>query len=773
MPHLSSAFVRCGWPAIVFAGAAACSEDHTAQFPPGMTSSLRDASADGKASTVTSPSMPSGQDGGSKGVQDGTASGAGADTTSGGTTVGCDETHPCAAPLVCVRQACISGCRSDADCGQGEVCGSGVCSKRECNDVSECQDLMKTVCDHGRCVATPCHTRSFVFDPKSTTYKSVHVAGTLNKKTDGNWPGSVVEGGWELTYLAKRNVWYLNHAVPFGEHLYKLVLDGSQWVPDPGNPDAIDDSFGGKNSRIIIDCNAPEVCGDVASFDWRDAIMYSVMVDRFVDSDGSAGQREARDGPYDGYAGGDIRGLTSKLSYLRDLGMSAIWMSSPASNRSGGYHGYWPSPDNIQYQGSAAPSPRPAVNPQFGDEASLHEFIDQAHAMQSALGSGIKVVFDHVMKHVNIDSGLYRAHNDWFVHRDGKIVECVPDPKHPASNLWDDPYWGTRCAFNGFLPPFDFYKQEAIAWTIDDAIWWAKNYHIDGYRLDAIKHVPSGWLTNLRQRVRQAIPNPPGNRFYLVGETFSYDNAQELKNLIEPETMLDGQLDFPTKARLCDAIFRPEGKLEWFSEWMKYRDEFYGPKAIMATWIGNQDVPRPIHSATGELPNCREVSTKENGWNGNFRQPQEATPYERLALAFAVMMTNPGIPVVYYGDEIGLAGGGDPDNRRLMPWSDGGINKHQRELRARIATLSQIRSKNKALTRGRRITQSASQDTWVYTMVGCGADSPNVTVAINRADGSRPVTIPPGTYVDLITTNPATGGPADMPARSYRLLRSQ
>jgi glycosidase len=57
-----------------------------------------------------------------------------------------------------------------------------------------------------------------------------------------------------------------------------------------------------------------------------------------------------------------------------------------------------------------------------------------------------------------------------------------------------------------------------------------------------------------------------------------------------------------------------------------------------------------------------------NGWTQNYPQPTDAAPYERLGLAFAVMFTNPGIPLIYYGDEIGLAGGGDPDNRRMMPW---------------------------------------------------------------------------------------------------------
>ena len=86
----------------------------------------------------------------------------------------------------------------------------------------------------------------------------------------------------------------------------------------------------------------------------------------------------------------------------------------------------------------------------------------------------------------------------------------------------------------------------------------------------------------------------------------------------------------------------------------------------MTTWIGNHDVPRAIHFASGQIQNCMEGSSPSNGWTMSYGQPQDAAPYERLALSYVVMMTSPGIPLIYYGDEIGLAGGGDPDNRLIV-----------------------------------------------------------------------------------------------------------
>jgi glycosidase len=190
----------------------------------------------------------------------------------------------------------------------------------------------------------------------------------------------------------------------------------------------------------------------------------------------------------------------------------------------------------------------------------------------------------------------------------------------------------------------------------------------------------------------------------------------------------------------------------------------------MTTWIGNHDIPRAIHFASGEIPNCREGSNPGNGWDWRPAQPGDAAAYERLGLAFAVMFTNPGIPLIYYGDEIGLAGGGDPDNRRMMEWNDSALSPAQIALRESIGALARARAVNKVLSRGRRTTIHADQDTWVYRMSGCGGDIPDAIVAINRADDDRSVDIPAGEWVNLLTDRPESGGRRDLGPRSYLLL---
>jgi glycosidase len=624
-------------------------------------------------------------------------------------------------------------------------------------------------------------TDSFRLDGYASATEVV-LTGTL---TTPAWAGTVAAGGIAMT--RNGDAWTVDVTLDPGTYEYKFVVDGDTWIADPANPTTIDDGFGGVNS--VYTCGStPSSCGDPNEFDWRDTVMYFAMVDRFFDSDNSASPVNGASG-MDGngnsgqYEGGDLTGMRQKVPYLADLGVTTIWLSAPYDNRDtagaaidgndphqySGYHGYWPKPVATDYSNLSDPQPRPKVESRIGSEADLKMFIQDAHAATGANGQNLKVLFDYVMNHVDIESDLYAAHWDWFARdNDNQFALCGP------GNLWNDPYWGTRCAFTNYLPPFDYSNAEARAWSINDAIWWAKEFGIDGYRLDAIKHVPLEWLTDLRSRLNSEFASPPGGRFYLVGETFDYFDRDLLKQFVDPQTMLDGQFDFPFKRELCEGVFNPSGSIGGFAGFMSGNDGFYdrGPdkRAIMTTWIGNHDIPRAIHFADWKFGNCTEGSSTGNGWTGNFGQPSAPTPYQRLGLAFAVMMTNPGIPLIYYGDEIGLAGGGDPGNRRKMIWNDANLNAHQIALRAKVKRLATLRGQLKALGRGARTTLSSSQDTWVYRMGGCGGDIPDVVVAINRADSARTVSIPAGDWHDEITGTDISGGDLSVPGFGYLVL---
>ncbi len=640
--------------------------------------------------------------------------------------------------------------------------------------------ITNSVLGTGACV--PCNQITFTY--QNAHAKKVLVAGTWN-----DWAGDVEHGALLLTKQPDGLTWTGSAVIqPGGRHMYKLVVDGS-WILDPANP--LTDALGGSDNSAIDVCLVPAgeaQCGDLTKLDWRDTLMYFVLIDRFHDSDGKNQPVDAAhvaclgtDKSCAQYQGGDLPGVVDKLSYLQALGVSAIWLSSPADNRdlSGeavnpatdshlytAYHGYWPRPANIDYTKPDAPSPLPQVEPRFGTTTDLKALVDAAHQTQSVNGHNMLVLFDYVMKHVDIESALYKAHPDWFARDDsGNFRLCGPE------NLWDDPYWGTRCAFTKYLPVFDFEKEAPRKWSIDDAMWWQQEFGLDGYRLDAIKHVPLTWLTELRARVQQEIPTPGAGRFYMVGETYTWEDRVTLKKFINPKTMLDGQFDFPFRLQVCKALFTKQQGLADLAYWLNGNDSYYGEGALMSTWLGNHDIPRAIHFASGQITNCMEGSHAANMWSpSTFAQPTATEPYERLALAFAVLLTNPGVPLIYYGDEIGIAGGGDPDNRRMMPWDETELLPAQLTLRQTVKKLAEIRGAHRAITRGKRTTLSSSADTWVYAMGDCSEKIENVIVALNRADKPNEVQIPAGKYTELLTGLAHSGGPVSLPARSFLIL---
>jgi glycosidase len=130
------------------------------------------------------------------------------------------------------------------------------------------------------------------------------------------------------------------------------------------------------------------------------------------------------------------------------------------------------------------------------------------------------------------------------------------------------------------------------------------------------------------------------------------------------------------------------------------------------------------------------------------------------------MYTIPGIPLMYYGDEIGMAGAGDPDNRRMMTWS--GLTGNQTTLRAHVSKLGEIRKNHEALRRGSRQTLSVTNDVLAYSMTS-GADT--VYVVVNRGDTQQSASgLPSGSLQELLTGQTVTGASLQVPARTSMVL---
>ena len=200
-------------------------------------------------------------------------------------------------------------------------------------------------------------------------------------------------------------------------------------------------------------------------------------------------------------------------------------------------------------------------------------------------------------------------------------------------------------------------------------------------------------------------------------------------------------------------------------------DNFYGVNAVMSPFLGNHDIGRVIHMAE-DTPrwNIYSEGDKADGWTATQPpQPTGDSAYERLGVAFAVLLTNRGAPLIYYGDEIGLAGAGDPGNRKFMKWD--GVPSNQEALRTKVKSLTTARAAHPSLRRGRRITLDAQNDVWLYRMTTTGDE---VYVLINRGDGQGNTgALPPGNYTELLEGGTATGGAITVPARSARIYVAQ
>jgi glycosidase len=137
-------------------------------------------------------------------------------------------------------------------------------------------------------------------------------------------------------------------------------------------------------------------------------------------------------------------------------------------------------------------------------------------------------------------------------------------------------------------------------------------------------------------------------------------------------------------------------------------------------------------------------------------------------VAYAVLLTTPGAPLLYYGDEYGMPGGGDPDNRRMMRWD--GWSADQVWLRDRVAAYGRVRTQKEVLRRGRRVTRAAGADGAVYALVNGAV---KVWVAINRGDQAVAADgLPAGRYLDLVDGGTVTA-PFDLAPRSALILEEE
>jgi glycosidase len=609
----------------------------------------------------------------------------------------------------------------------------------------------------------PPHSHLFTFKP-DTKPQRVFLAGSFNSWSTDSTPMTERDGVFEARVPLKP-----------GSYQYKFHVDG-KWVPDPANPNKTSDGFGGSNSvleiagekkgrepflyadkktgdgveiavinseaklktisavveekdgqtrkiepavedarlRISKDALpaegwlrviAADAEGNISNvvrfpiegtktFHWQDAVMYFAMTDRFSDGDDSNDQPDKNPNvlPQANYQGGDWSGMRKKIEegYFDKLGINTLWIAPVNRNPDKayreypeprrwytGYHGYWPiSPTE--------------TDPRFGTAAELKALVKTAHER------GIKVLADLVLHHVHEEHPWWKEHRDWF----GTLE--LPDGRKNL-RLWDEHQFTTW--FEPYLPSFDFEKNEAVQALIDNSVWWAKEYDLDGFRLDAVKHIRQSFWPRFRSALRDKIPRP----LYLVGETFK-DRAG-IDSFVGPN-MLDGQFDFPLYDEIKNTFAQGTSTMEMLDTALAQSERVFGKDTPMSPLVGNHDKARFMAYADGDVPDPKFSREEEIGWQ---KPPEVNDPknYAKLQLAHAFLFSIDGVPMVYYGDEIGMTGAGDPDNRREMRFGDK-VKAEEKAVLENFEKLTHIRSKHPALRYGSRRVVDLDKDAYAF-----------------------------------------------------------
>lgn len=435
-------------------------------------------------------------------------------------------------------------------------------------------------------------------------------------------------------------------------------------------------------------------------FQWQDGILYYAFTDRFVDGDKSNNRPVDDDRvlPQANYQGGDFAGVQQRIEdgYFQKLGINVLWLAPLNRNPDGawqeylepfrfytGYHGYWPISDT-------------AVEPRFGGEKGLRELIKAAHETNT------KIIADLVLKHVHLESPLWKEKREWF----GTVN--LPDG---TKNLrrWNDHQFTTW--FEEWLPGFDFDNPQAVEFLIANAEDWASRLQLDGYRLDAVKHIQFDFWWKFRTAMREleARDRRKPGQMYFVGETFM--DRQGIMSFVGPN-MLDGQFDFPLYDTTMDVLAMRRAGFEALESSLAESEAVYGKETLMSPLIGNHDKSRFMAFADGDLPDPANSDEEEIGWT---TPPQVDNPesYKYLKLAISFVLAIDGVPMMYYGDEVGLTGAGDPDNRRMMPLEEE-LSAEQKDVRAHFAQVATLRHAHPALRYGNRRPLIAEGDRYAF-----------------------------------------------------------
>jgi len=284
--------------------------------------------------------------------------------------------------------------------------------------------------------------------------------------------------------------------------------------------------------------------------------------------------------------------------------------------------------------------------------------------------------------------------------------------------------------FDVFLPTLNLEKYEVANMLSDSAVYWLQKYNVDGFRHDATKHIPLSFWRMLTKKIKKTSFET-NKKYFQIGET--YGTPQLISSYIG-SGLLDGQFDFNVYDALLLSIVDDNTGFDLTAKRLQQSIKYYGSHNLMGYMTGNQDKPRFMALATGDI--SLDEDAKYAGWSRNINKKTKKG-YDRLAIMHAFIMTLPGIPVIYYGDEIGMTGGNDPDNRRDMKFAN--LNPPEKNLKHTVSTLTQMRLQNPVFLFGDFHFDSVKNKTVMYSRKYFDS---RAVIIINNSDKNQKFTIP-------------------------------
>ena len=456
-------------------------------------------------------------------------------------------------------------------------------------------------------------------------------------------------------------------------------------------PITVTDQYGNKFSTTVDVEITDRVKKNENDFDWDEAVVYFMMTDRFFDGNESNNTASGTDTYGDNpglYHGGDFAGVTAKLDYLQDLGVNTIWLTPIVKNIAGvtvtdegkedvpynaAYHGYWASDFT-------------KLNPTMGTTEEFKTMISEAHKR------GMRIMVDIVVNHAGY--GTESTFADML--RDKSVSE------------------GDIKSWQSGLPDFATEKADVRAKLVEWQTSWMKDYGVDYFRVDTVKHVDSTTWAALKNSTTEVNPS-----FKMIGEYYGAGYASNGSTLGSGQ--MDADLDFDFNDQATSFV---SGNISSVEKFLSARNSALNNAYMMGQFLSSHD----------------EDGFKASLMNGKKYTEDKAT--SAALVAATLQLTAKGIPVIYYGEEVGLSGLNNypyQTNRYDMDFSkatkDNVTYQHYKNL------LSIRNAYTDVFARGSR-TVVAGSDEEGYDVVSRSYGGTTLYVGMNIKDTAKEVKVP-------------------------------